>query len=285
MTQYRYRAFNRSGDAVDGFCEAESPAAARLALLDGGLSDVEVLTEDVATPPVSLGEADFVGMLGMVEAATVAGLPLPSALRMLSDELPNRRQRAALRSLSDRLAGGELLEDLLPQYHAGLPTAIGELAAAGAGGDRLPLVLGEYLQRLQQTIEVRRLAWLALVYPGVLILGAIGVSLIFAWYVGPGLESAYDEMNSLQSNFGMTPSAVQEAAKPIGGLGLRVLAGLRLMFSPLAGGILLATLVVFGACRMLGGRRFWGFVDYSIPLIGPLFRYARLSQFCHLCAC
>lgn len=284
MTQFRYRGFNRSGDAVEGLCEADSPAAARLTLIESGLSDLEVLAKEDAAAPVSLGESDFVGMLGMVEEATAAGLPLPSALRMLSDELPNRRQRAALRSLSDRLAGGEALEDLLPQYQAGLPTAIGELAAAGAGGDRLPLVLGEYLQRLQQTIEVRRLAWLALVYPGVLIFGALGVSLIFAWYVGPGLESAYDEMSSLQNTFGMTPSTVQTAAKPIGGLGLRVLAGLRLLFSPLAGGILLAALAVFGASRLFGGRKFWGFVDYSIPLIGPLFRYARLCQFCHLCA-
>lgn len=294
MTQFHYRGIDRSGVSVAGVWEAASPAAARLALIESGLTDVEVLPTDVVVAPllaegsparaIPLGESDFISLLGLVEEATTAGLPLPTALRLLSDELPNRRQRDALRSMSDRLAGGELLEDLLPQYQTGLPTAIGELAAAGAGGDRLPLVLGEYLQRLQQTIEIRRLAWLSLIYPAFLLSIALGVSVIFAWWVGPELQMAYTELNDLRDSFSMTPSGVQEVAEPIGGLGLQFLAGLRLILSPLAGGVLLAVLALIGMARLAGGRKFWSFVDYSIPLIGPLFRYARLSQFCHLCA-
>lgn len=284
MLQFRYRGFTAAGDLVEGRCEAESADAARLALLARGLVDVEVLGSEASAASSPLGESDFIGMLSMVEEATAAGLPLPSALWLLSEDLPNRRQRAALRSLSERLAGGERLEDLLPQYRSGLPTALGELAAAGAGGDRLPLVLGEYLQRLQQTIEVRRQAWLALVYPGLLLILALGVSALFAWWVGPQIESIYDDLTDLRVSFGTTSSTAEDVAGATGRFGLQVLASLRLLLSPTAGGILAAALAIVGVSRLVGGRRLRGFLDYSIPLIGPLFRFARLSQFCHLCA-
>lgn len=284
MLQFRYRGFTSTGAPVDGHCEADSADSARQSLLERGLVDVEVLGVEVAAAPAPLGESDFIGMLSMVEEATTAGLPLPAALRLLSDDLPNRRQRAALRSLSERLARGELLEDLLPQYRSGLPTALGELAAAGAGRDRLPMVLGEYVQRLQQTIEVRRLAWLALVYPGILLFLALGVSILFAWWVGPELEVAYGELNDLRTRFGTPPTVVEDAAGPIGHFGLQLLAGLRVLLSPAAAGCVLAALAIVGVSRIIGGRRLWGFVVYGVPLIGPLFRFARLSQFCHLCA-
>lgn len=283
MPQFSYRGTNPDGSPTAGLWLAETLAEARQQLRDRGLTDVQ-LTLAEPPRPAPLDEGDFLEVLGHVRDVTASGLPLAAALRLLADDLPSRKQRLVLQSLSDRIAAGESLMDVLPTYGTSLPPAIAELAAAASDHQGLPTVLGEYVQRWQQAVELRRFAWLSLAYPLVLISLLLAISILLAWFIGPSLEVLGQQLDELGSGFGMTPTPGGEVTRPIMGWGLSVLATLRWILSPLGALFAAAAVVAVIILRRLGRGQVWSWIFYAIPLVGPMFRYARLSQFCHLWA-
>ena len=283
MPQFSYRGTNPDGSPATGLWLAETLAEAQEQLQTHGLSELQV---QLAEPPqpAPLEEGDFLEVLGHVRDVTAAGLPLAAALRLLADDLPRRKQRVVLQSLSDRIAAGESLMEILPTYGTTLPPAIAELAVAGSNHQDLPAVLGEYLQRWQQSVELRRFAWLSLAYPLVLVSLLLAISILLAWFIGPSLEVLGAQLDDLDTGFGTTPGPAAEVTRPIMAWGLGMLAILRVILSPLGALFAAAIVIAVFVLRRLGRGQVWSWIFYALPLIGPMFRYARLSQFCHLWA-
>ncbi|MCA9027640.1 MAG: type II secretion system F family protein, partial [Planctomycetaceae bacterium] len=100
-----------------------------------------------------------------IATLVTAGLPLESGLRALSEEVPSRRLRRAMRQMSDELASGRTPDEVFSHQRKGLPHYLAGLVRAGVQTGRL----GEFLEQFLVSVRRRRQAtgsfWRMMAYP------------------------------------------------------------------------------------------------------------------------
>jgi type II secretory pathway component PulF len=117
-----------------------------------------------------------------------AGIPLEGAVKQLASTLKRGALREELEQLQADLAKGTPLRDALPRRR--LPELYQQLVQLGARGNDLPgmlTLLADYYQR-------RHLIWTKLqalmVYPAIVLLGSLGLSLVLAHFYNVYLDSS-----------------------------------------------------------------------------------------------
>ena len=227
-----------------------------------------------ATSPLS--ERDVTELLEQLHAMTRSGLPLPSGLRAASSELESPKLRETFADLADHLEGGGGLDSGLVAEANRFPAHLRGLVLAGARTGRLADVLGEMVQSGNLGQELRRKVWASVAYP-LVILGMV-VALVFvichlATQVQTGLT--FDQLArdfGVERNPWTTSSSVTGITGFIAENDVALLAGLGIS--------ILIGYLTWRACSPPARQRFLE----SIPLIGPMIRFAGLAEFCHLAA-
>jgi len=234
------------------------------------------MTRSQAGPTSPLSEREVTELLEQLHAMTRSGLPLPSGLRAASSELESPRLRDTFAHLADHLEGGGGLDSALIAEANRFPAHLRGLVLAGARTGRLADVLGEMVQSGNLGQELRRKVWASVAYP-LVILGMV-VALVFV-ICHLATQVRIDlTMDSLARDFGLerprwsTASAVLGITGFIAENDVALLAGL--------GVSILVAYLTWRACSPPVRRRFLE----SIPLIGPMIRFASLAEFCHLSA-
>ncbi len=224
-----------------------------------------------------------------------AGLPLPSGLRALGAEVdeaggvgrlgriaralrlpetPGRRRQRALRrmleALADDLEAGIPLEKALDSVGDDFPPHLRGLVLAGSRSGRLADTLTEFLARYRVGDDIRRKVLLGLFYPATLLVGCLATFAILA------TASANNIIDVLQ-DFGVNLPALSVAM-------LQVSRGFAEVGSWIVFGPLLIGLAAWLLSRMLfrpsERRRFLN----RLPLVGPLWRWTSLAEFCRALA-
>lgn len=272
MPRFRYLAVDSSGREVSAELEADSWEEAASHLEAEGLS-VRTLERIEESKPVESGiqltEKDFQTIGNPLADMTRSGLPLESGLRALSEEVPSRKMRRTLRTISERLATGESLENIVGDTRSGLPTSMRELFRAGIETGRLGILLDAYLSLARRSSEVRMQVMSGLAYSAILVVGFTLVVICYTVWLVPQFGQIFDGFDMELPV--MTASLV----------GLS-----KLLNNPITWiniGILLLLLILGATIPWLGKpirRRMF----CSIPLIGTSFRNSSLSAFCHLLA-
>src|SRR4051812_33033202 len=91
-----------------------------------------------------LSRHDATQLSEQIADLTRAGLPLPSGLRALGEELPSGRLRRMLDALSHSLEEGASLEKAIDAQGTRLPAHLRGLVLAGEGTGRTGEVLGRF---------------------------------------------------------------------------------------------------------------------------------------------
>src|SRR5262245_44679883 len=94
-----------------------------------------------------------------------AGLPLPTGLKALGEELPAGHLRQMIDELSVAIEGGSSLEQAFAAQGRRLPDYLRGLVRAGERTGRTWEILGRFAGYAHVGVEVRRLLWLNLAYP------------------------------------------------------------------------------------------------------------------------
>ncbi len=288
MPRFRYTATDANDRLLpEGTIEAENRYVAVARLLQDGLHVVEVqelsesevrTSEPVEAKPDELvletestwlAEDRRIAVVDAMADVVRSGLPLAAGLRALGSELPSRRGRRALVSISDRLERGASLDDAVAEQLDVVPSHLRVLLRAGLNTGRLGELLEHYLHYARTSLDTRRRSILALFYPILLILVAVMVAGTMIAFVVPPFETIFEDYDIELPDLTLT---VLWLSKAIGGWRLAILP------------VMLLTIVFAWilAGRVVGPlQRQW---LYHVPALGRMIRLSAISRFCHLLA-
>ena len=276
MTRFRYRATDEVGQTVEGDLSAPSIDVARQELAHRGWQVIELTAVEASAPSSArqdlpfekLSGADAELLAGQMANVTGAGLPLSAGLRALSEEVPSFRVRRWLLAISERLDRGQSLGSVASEAEGSWPRYFLAMLFAGQRTGKLPTMLNECVVHLRTTAEVRRQLWVAMAYPGVLILAAwLLLSFLATWLL--------PQFKGIFLGFGVELPAITSAiiawSDAMGVLGC--------WFLP---AMVVAAWLAWIASDWLGWERSRDALVSRIPLFGEARRSAALGEFCRL---
>ena len=135
---------------------------------------------------------EFTAINDELAALTRLGVPLESGLAGLSRDLPGQLGRAA-GAISQRLAAGEPLEQILESPSFGFPPAYRSVIVAGIRSGKLTRALEEVAATARRTASLRRVFLLSLIYPLIVLAVAYAGLLVSLAWTTPKILDALTE--------------------------------------------------------------------------------------------
>ncbi|QDT57283.1 Type II secretion system protein F [Caulifigura coniformis] len=265
MPVYRYRAFDRTNASVSGTLAAESPPHAREQLRDLGLI-VRDLAESTKPIGRSIGggawrrRANPHELLAAVrDIATLQsiGVPLVESLDLLIEQSRGQFRDSWLK-VRERVKEGSSLADALAADSRQFDELTVEMVRVGENTGTLETVLNQLAVFKERSLQWKDRIMTAVLYPAVVLVSALGVSLFLMTNVVPSL---------LES--------LIEAGRPLpwATVVLKGLCDALLNYWP----VLLATSIglVFGftyALSTVRGKTLWQRGVLRVPVLGELVR-------------
>ncbi len=262
MPKYRFTAVDSNRKPVSGELEAAGTDDALAKLTEQGFEPGSVCLSEVADLASGrrLTTDEAVELASQVAQMAKVGLPLPEGLEALAQEVSGPRLRHTLRALAKRLRAGATLEEALKSQESRFPAHIRGLLLAGVRSGQLPEVLEEFVDIRNNDLEMRRRISLSLAYPTVL-LGLVAVLFLFFELMMVGsFREIYDDFEV------DLPFITQLTLETIGP-GALILAAWAMVL----------IVAVFLLPRIPGPAGLC-YLLYTIPLVGPLWRFSRLAQ-------
>jgi type II secretory pathway component PulF len=206
--------------------------------------------------------------LGAADARGSVSLTL--SLQALAEELRQRRVKRALAAVVRRLEQGATLDEAFRAEPTGLPPDLARLIAISLPGGQVELLIHDYLENARRIGDLRRSLILGLTYPLVLLLVFLAVMVFLMTTLLPMFKNMFQEFDTelpaLTEFFLKLSDVLVNHGATVALLALGVPAA------------------VLGAMRVFGGRAVVQDMWRSIPLLGQGFRWASLSNYCHLLA-
>ena len=183
-----------SGREIRNTVEAASEQAAIAALLNRNLLVVEI-KEKIAkrgrTKGGKVALADLVIFTRQLATMIDAGIAIVQSLQALADQTPNKVMRDTIRDVCTRVEGGESFSEALTRH----PKAFNRLYVAMVGAGEKGGLLSEILARLatyqENTERLRKKVKTALMYPTVVSVVAIVITVFLLVLVIPTFKEVY----------------------------------------------------------------------------------------------
>lgn len=279
MPLYYYRAIGEDGEIQTGALETPSREAAVQALQAQGVMPIRLGTEKPATslkalldteitPRDALRPRDRIAFTRMLATLTGAALPLDRALEMVRDFGASRGVKALGARLLAAVRSGQSLSDALDADRAGFPPAYRGVIRAGEAGAALDATLARLADQLEAAAIRRAQMQNALIYPGFLVVTAIGSIAVLLAFVVPTFEP-------LLAEAGVAPPLLTEIVITAG----------RAVAAYWAHGLAVAAigLVAFRLWLRAPRRRTaYHAALLRLPLIGPIWRKAETGRLARL---
>ena len=200
-----------------------------------------------------------------------AGVPLDQGLAALASEIGWGRLRTVTQTLADDLRAGFTLPQAIERQKGRVPAYYAALLSAGARSGRIGEVLATLTTYARSLTDFRVNVVNAIIYPAMIVV--IGVGLLI--FVGMAVLPAYEKV-----------FADFRIRVPFATVVVLFLARNALwIFIPPAVVFVLAVAVErWWLRRTVAGRILWARTIYALPLMGTLFRSARLAAFVDLLA-
>jgi len=200
---FRYEAVDAAGKPRRGLIDAESSRSVRDQLRAGGLFPT-------AIEAANLDSADGVAVGGAVERLRLSsgqvtlstrqlatlvrsGMPLDQALSAVADQADDARAAKVYSALRTHVAAGETLAAALARWPRTFSDLYRGLVAVAAETGQLPDVLERLADYLEARQAQKQQFTLALVYPALVTVIAIGVIGVLLIYVVPQIVSVYQQ--------------------------------------------------------------------------------------------
>lgn len=207
MAAFEYRALDARGKRKKGIMEGDSARQVRTRLKEQGLIPVDV-TETLAQnrPANSSSIGAFKRrirapelMLITRQLATLvqAGMPLEQCLKAVSEQAENAYIRNVLLAVRAKVLEGHTLADSLAAYSNSFDNLFRAMVAAGEKSGHLAAVLVRLADYTEQRQKMRTKLQLALIYPVVLVVFAIGIVAFLLSAVVPPIVEQFVQMGQV----------------------------------------------------------------------------------------
>ena len=196
MGAFRFEAVDAHGRLRHGLLDADSPRAVRARLRADGLTPTAVDAAPARGDPLHRTRlpAPALALLTRQLASLVqSGMPLDQALVAVSEQADEARVAKLVDVIRTNVMAGESLPAALSRFPRTFTPLYRGLISAGTETGRLPEVLARLADYLDARLALRQKFIVALIYPALVTLIAIGVIAVLVTYVVPQVVSVYQQ--------------------------------------------------------------------------------------------
>jgi general secretion pathway protein F len=196
MSAYRFEAVDAQGRLRQGLLDADNARAVRDRLRAEGLTPTAVDTAPERGHPLQrtrLPPAAVALLTRQLASLVQSGMPLDQALVAVSEQADDAPVRAVVDAIRASVLAGEALPAALSRFPRTFSPLYRGLIGAGTETGRLPEVLTRLADYLDARLALRQKFIVALIYPALVTLIAIGVIGVLLTYVVPQVVSVYQQ--------------------------------------------------------------------------------------------
>src|SRR6266481_8479854 len=188
----------KSGEVKKGEVEAADEASVQQRLRAMALTNVKIKKKPIQIslklPGFSgIGQKDIVIFTRQFATMIDAGLPLVQCLDILSSQLDNMKFREVLTKVKVKVESGSTLADALGDHPKVFDTLYVQLVAAGEIGGILDTILNRLAQYIEKNEKLKSKVKSAMVYPSVVLVVAVGVTVVLLLFVTPTFEKMFKD--------------------------------------------------------------------------------------------
>lgn len=275
MPAFEYRVLDTRGRERKGVEEGDTARQVRQQLREQGLIPLEV--EEVKKRGKEVGGGGRHSFQRGVSATDLAlitrqlatlvgsGIPLEEALATVAKQSEGHRIKSMLHSVRSRVMEGRTLADGLGEFPGVFPELFRATVAAGEQSGHLDVVLERLADYTEKRQQLRQKIQLALLYPSLLTLVAIAVTIGLLTYVVPQVVQVFENID--QQLPWLTRALIATSDFLINyGPGLLIM-------------IILGLFLFKRLMRNEALRLRWHGVLHRLPLIGSLLRGLNTARF------
>src|SRR5450759_5963627 len=269
MPSFAYSARETAtGREINSSVEAVTEQAAIAALLNRNLLVVSIQEKISKRGKMKGGKvalADLVIFTRQLATMIEAGIAIVQSLQALADQTPNKVMRDVIREVCTRVESGESFSEALQKHPKTFNRLYYSMVSAGEKGGLLSEILARLATYQENTERLRKKVKTALMYPTVVTVVAIVITVFLLVRVIPTFKEVY-------SGFGAKLPAPTEVLITISEIVQHYLIYLII----LAGGAVWGWLYFL---KTKPGREFWDTQRIKLPIFGAIAHKICLARF------
>jgi len=257
-----------TGREIRNTVEALSEQAAIAALLNRNMLVVEIkekISKRGQTKGGKVALADLVVFTRQLATMVDAGIAIVQSLQALGDQTPNKIMRDTIRDITTRVESGESFSEALSRHPKAFNRLYVAMVSAGEKGGLLAEILSRLATYQENTERLRKKVKTALMYPTVVTVVAIVITIFLLVRVIPTFKEVYQ-------GFGAT----------LPGPTLFLMGISDIVKHDLIWLILIAGAGIWGwlyYIKTKPGREFWDRQRIKLPVFGPIAHKICLARF------
>jgi len=275
-SRFRYEAEDLEGQSVKGTIEAATINAARNQLAVQGMR-VRKISErkafaQIEVTPQRIPLVEIMHFSRQMATFMRAGVPVTEALDNLRQDTGNKRFALVLGDVIERVANGRPVGEAVAEHPDVFPAYFVAILEAAEFTGRIDEAFDQLHTYVKRDISLQRQIRKALIYPSILMVVAILVSVLIVVVVIPKFAEFYE---------GFSGADGQPAQLP---LPTRMLTGIASFVGSPWGAVVGAALVIISVGAVLWtrrgpGRRWLDGLLLRLPLIGKVMTYSSTERF------
>ena len=271
-SRFRYEAETLDGTNVRGTIEAASMGAARNELAVQGMRVLDLRERRGMQTEITREKVPLVEVMHFSrQMATFlrAGVPITESLDTLRRDSKNKKFAAVLGDVLEAVGTGSTISDAIAVHRAIFPSYYLALLRAGELTGRMDESFDQLHVYIKRDLELTRAIRKALIYPAILLVVAIAVSLLIVLFVIPKFADFFKDFNAeLPLPTRMLMAVADFVSSPLG-IGFFILLGI----------VVLLFVLWF---QTPGGRGALQRFLLRVPLLGTVLTYAATERFCRV---
>lgn len=271
---YRYVAYTRAGERVQGVLNVPTEAAAEEALWRSdyvivSLRPVRPGADLAAMMPTFFGvkTRDLIVFSRQLATLIESGITILAGLQMLAEETASKPLKRALEKVSEEVQEGETMSNALRKQPHVFPAIYSRMIEIGERMGNMETVLRQLATYMEKRESLVRKLRGAMAYPSFIILLAIGVVFLMINFTLPGIMGLFSEF---------------EVELPIT---TKILIAVTNFFMAYRTRIIAAVVLVVAVAalylRTPLGKRQKDMLLLKIPIIGDINIQSSVAQLCH----
>jgi type IV pilus assembly protein PilC len=271
---YRYSAYTIDKRIVQGTIDAASERMAEEALYRAGYHRVLKLREISSGLDLSrwlpsifgVKSQDVIDFSRQLAALLSSGIPILTALQLLEEQVPAVALRKVIAGLAKELREGSSFSQALAKYPQAFSSTYCQVIKASELAGNFEVALRQVADYLEKEVAALKKARHALVYPAVVLLMAIGVSIILTTVALPPLVRLFASLG------GELPWTTKL---------LLVLGSFLINYKfYLLGGLVVLVILLFVYVKLPAGELTVSRLMLKIPMIGKITIQRNMYRFC-----
>ncbi len=199
-----------------------------------------------------------------------AGLSIVAGLKILSEEIENRKLKRVIGEVKAEVEKGKQLSEALKQHPKIFPEIYTSMIAAGETSGKLEQALEQTHSQMKKSQELMSKIRGAMIYPAVIVVAMVGIAIEIVVFVLPKLMVMFKEFNAELP----LPTRILIKITDFG----------QLIFTTYVGLIVLAVVIVLIATfkklyTLPKFKRFMHNTNLHLPIAGPIIKKINLARF------